>query len=83
MRGTRKKLVPREDITITKYLSRFSVGDIVHIKLSTNTSLQHPRFHGLTGKVLEVRGKGYAVQVKDGNKLKTVFVRPENLRLQK
>jgi large subunit ribosomal protein L21e len=83
MRGTRKKMASREKMTITKHLVRFKTGDTVHIKLSANTKFQHPRFHGLTGKITEVRGNGYAVQVKDGNKMKTVFVRPESLRLQK
>lgn len=79
MRGTRKKLKLRKKPTLTSYLRGFDEGQKVHIKIVSSARFPHPRFHGMTGVIAEKRGKSYAVQVRDGNKSKTVYLRPEHL----
>jgi len=83
MRGTRKKLRLGEKPSITKFLQKFAPGDAVHIHFTTSEKIQHPRFQGATGKVIEKRGRAYVVQIRDGSVLKNLFVRPEHLKLQK
>ncbi len=78
MRGTRQKLAGKKT-SITRALSTFEEGELVHVDLSTQ-KFPHPRFQGKTGKILEARGNAYVVQVKDGNKLKKVCLKPDNLR---
>ena len=44
--------------------------------------MPHPRFQGRTGVVVGQRGRAYIVQIRDGGKIKTLFVRPEHLKPQ-
>ncbi len=83
MRGTRKKLRARRKPSVNAYIQNFEVGDHVHIEFISSSPIQHPRFHGLTGIILDRRGRNYIVSVRDGNKMKQVFARPEHLILQK
>ena len=45
--------------------------------------LPHRRFHGKTGTVKGPRGNCYEVNVRDGRKMKTLFVGREHLRAAK
>jgi large subunit ribosomal protein L21e len=86
--GTRSKLrkSPRErKLTVTKYLQQFKIGDYVAIVIepSSHKGMPHPRFHGLTGRVVGKRGRAYIVQVREGSKIKTVFAYPEHLKAVK
>jgi len=38
------------------------------------------RFHGKTGTVAGTQGRAYVLDVKDGNKIKTVLATPEHMR---
>ncbi|MBI2971572.1 MAG: 50S ribosomal protein L21e [Candidatus Aenigmarchaeota archaeon] len=78
MRGTRKKMAAKPK-TITRYLATFSVGEMVHIDYASQR-IPHPRFKGLTGKVIGIRGASYIVAVKDGNAAKQLMLRPEHLK---
>jgi len=80
MRGTRQKMQVKTKPTINRYLAEFSAGDTVHVNYLSSSPLPHPRFQGLTGRVIEKRGNSYAVAVKDGNKPKLLFLRPEHLK---
>lgn len=80
MRGVRKKLQLRKKPTLTQYMREFAEGEKVHINIVPSSKFQHPRFHGLTGTVVDKKGRAYAVQVRDGSKLKTVYLRPEHLK---
>ncbi|MEK6851546.1 MAG: 50S ribosomal protein L21e, partial [Candidatus Thermoplasmatota archaeon] len=40
----------------------------------------HHRFHGLTGTVVERRGRAYVLDVRFGGKTKQAIVIPEHLR---
>jgi len=39
-----------------------------------------PRFHGLSGIVGEKQGSCYHIEIKDGNKSKTLIVHPSHLK---
>ncbi len=80
MRGTRYKMQVRKKPTVNQYLQKFEAGDSVHVNLVSSSKFPHPRFQGLTGHVVEKRGDAYAVAVKDGNKPKMIFVKPEHLK---
>ena len=73
----REKGLPR----IRRVTQQFEIGDQVHIRLdpSVHKGMPHPRFHGLTGSVVEKRGRAYLVRINDGGKEKTVIVSPEHI----
>jgi large subunit ribosomal protein L21e len=68
---------------VTKSLQNFSPGDRVVILLEPSQvkGMPHPRFHGKTGVIKEKRGRAYVVEVKEGDKVKTVISRPEHLKM--
>jgi large subunit ribosomal protein L21e len=82
--GTRQKLSKKrsERLAITKFLQKFKVGDKVVISQqpSSQDGMPFPRFKGRTAIVAEVRGRGYVLEVKDGNKKKFIISRPEHLK---
>ncbi len=80
MRGSRYKMQSRGKPTLNRYLKKFAVGQTVHVNYLPSSPIIHPRFQGLTGKITEKRGDSYGVLVKDGNKEKFLFLRPEHLR---
>ena len=81
--GTRSKLKKshRDKFTVTKYLREFKIGSYVAIVIDPSSQKQpFHRFHGLTGKIIGKRGRAYIVEVRDGDKLKKVFTKPEHLK---
>jgi large subunit ribosomal protein L21e len=66
---------------ITRAFQTFESGEKVNIIIdpSVHKGMPFSRFHGLTGVVIGARGAAYEVNVKDGNKMKTVVARPEHL----
>jgi len=84
MRGTRKKMAGSANTGVVPYLRKFGEGDHVHISfLPGSRKVQHPRFQGLTGRILEKRGRNYVVEVRHGSVMKKIFVRPESLKAEK
>lgn len=80
-RGSRKKLSGGEEITITKLLRKFDIGDSVYIKLAPSVhNFPHPKFHGKTGKVIGKRGSSYIVEVKDMSAIKKIIVDPVHMK---
>ncbi|MHB8606140.1 MAG: 50S ribosomal protein L21e [Thermoplasmatota archaeon] len=67
---------------ITHSLRVFEEGTTVTIVInsSVHAGLPHPRFQGLTGKVVERRGNAFVVAVRTGGKTKQLIARPEHLR---
>jgi large subunit ribosomal protein L21e len=67
---------------ITHEFQVFQVGEKAHIFLdpSIHHGMPAVRFHGKTGTVVGTQGKAFVLEVKDGNKIKTVLVTPEHLR---
>ncbi|MCW7076096.1 MAG: 50S ribosomal protein L21e [Candidatus Syntrophoarchaeum sp.] len=70
---------------ITRAVQEFNPGEMVHIKIdpSVHRGVPNPKFHGKTAKVIAMRGRSFRLEVKDGKKLKEIFVRPEHLLPQK
>ncbi len=78
MRGTRFKM-SLEKMPISVALQSFKVGETVNVDY-TSHRMPHPKFQGLTGKVVETKGRSYGVEVRDGGKLKIIYLRPEHLK---
>jgi large subunit ribosomal protein L21e len=50
---------------------------------SIHKTLPHRRFCGKVGVIIAKRGRAYQVQIKDGNKTKSIFLRKEHMRPSK
>jgi large subunit ribosomal protein L21e len=83
--GTREKLQndPRERGTSPpqQVVEEFEVGETVHLSIdpSVPNGRFHPRFNGLTGKVVGEQGAAYQVKITDGGTEKTLVARPAHL----
>lgn len=62
----------------------FEPGDSVHVAIdpSVPAGRPHPRFHGRTGRVDGMQGRGVVVAIADGDAEKSVVVRPQHLEPQ-
>ncbi len=85
-RKTRHKLKKskreRGKISITRYLQEFQPGEKVCLKAepAVQKAMYFPRFHGRTGVVKGKRGSCYEIEIKDGNKIKTIIAHPVHLK---
>lgn len=81
---TRKKLTQKPGYRppITKFIQEFKENQRVVIlpEPSSHSGMPHPRFKGKIGRVIGRRGKGYIVEIIDGNKVKKLIARPEHLK---
>jgi large subunit ribosomal protein L21e len=81
-RRTRAKFRGGLKLTVNRFVREFPVGS--KVALITDPASHHGmpfrRFYGLTGTVMEKKGRSYIVQIKDSNKLKKVIVTPEHLK---
>lgn len=77
-----KDIRSKGKISLTNYFQKFNEND--KVKLLANPSVQKgmyfPRFHGKFGLIKEKRGSSYIVQIKDGNKQKSLVVHPIHLK---
>jgi len=68
-------------LSVSRYFQEFADGEMVGLKI--NSSIQHgrffPRFHGMTGKINGKKGACYCVEIKDGDKEKSLYVHPIHL----
>lgn len=82
--GTRRKLRAKRTSNISNILQKFEIGQKVHIIINPSfKSFPYPRFHGMTGNIIEKRGNAYIVKIKHGKKDKKIIAKPEHLRLVK
>ncbi len=67
---------------ITREFQEFQEGDKVNIIIDSSVHKGAPdiRFQGKTGTVVGSRGRAFVLEVRDGDKYKTVVARPEHLR---
>ncbi|MEM5871800.1 MAG: 50S ribosomal protein L21e [Candidatus Aenigmatarchaeota archaeon] len=83
-RSTRQRLKKkvREKFKVTPYLQEFKPSEKVVIKIdpSSHKGMPYPKFKGMIGKVKGKRGEAYLVEIRVGNKLKTIIARPEHLK---
>mgnify|MGYP001562444371 CR=1 FL=1 len=88
-RKTRHKLQlhcrEKGKISLSRYFQDYTDGDKVNLKLNANVQKGrfYSRFHGLSGTVVGKRGSCYTVRIKDGNKVKDLYVHPIHLTKQK
>jgi large subunit ribosomal protein L21e len=82
--GTRRKLRKEfgSKFTVTPYLRTFRENDRVVVKQdpSSHKGMPHIRFKGSSGTVMGRRGDSYMVEVRLGDKKKTIMARPEHLK---
>jgi large subunit ribosomal protein L21e len=84
-RGTRRllKKAPRErgKPKLGKLLYAYELGSQVIIKIdsSVQKGMPHRRFHGKIGTIMDKRGRGYVVNVAQGDAVKEIIVRSEHL----
>src|SRR4030042_5914689 len=66
---------------LTKFLYDYENGASVIIKIDSaqQKALPHRRFHGKIGQVIEKRGRGYVIQVAQGDATKKIILRTEHL----
>ncbi|MFX0026004.1 MAG: 50S ribosomal protein L21e [Candidatus Hermodarchaeota archaeon] len=80
----RKKVREKGLGSVEKYLVEYKMGDKVDIITDPSQhkrGMPHRRFHGLTGTIMNQRGRCYEVQVKLGNSKKLLIIGKEHLRL--
>ncbi|MEM1574805.1 MAG: 50S ribosomal protein L21e [Nitrososphaerota archaeon] len=79
----RKERGSRSIVSPDIYLQKFKINDkvIILANPSVHKGLPHRRYHGKIGRIAEIRGKGYVVEIIDGNKIKKITTRPEHLKL--
>ncbi len=67
---------------ISAILYEYRVGEKVAIKIdpSIHKGMPFKRFHGKVGRIIEKRGRGYVILVRDGKKYKKIIARPEHIR---
>ncbi len=79
-RNLKTKVRDKGKPNIRKYLQTFKENDIVAITINPSyQSIPHPRFQGKTGRVVALQGRGCYVEIKDGDKRKTITVAPQHL----
>jgi large subunit ribosomal protein L21e len=78
----RRRVRERGLSPITRALRTFEIGDraVIRIDASVQKGWPHHRFHGLTGTVVERRGRAYVLDVRFGGKTKQAIAYPEHLR---
>lgn len=81
-RRTREKFRKNYRTPISKFLRKFKKGDKVVIKIESSSQDGMPfrRFHGVSGEVVDTRGRAYIVEIKDGGKVKKIVSKPEHLK---
>ena len=81
-RRTREKFRRSIRTPINEFLKHFEIGDKVVIKINSSSLNGMPfrRFQGLSGEVVRKRGRAYLVEIKDGDKVKTIISKPEHLK---
>ena len=67
---------------ITHEFRNFEVGEKVNVVIdpAVHHGMPNMRFQGKTGVVSGKQGRAYVVELKDGDKPKTVVTRPEHLK---
>ena len=53
---------------------------ILSAEPAVQKAMYHRRFHGKKGIIQSLRGQCYEVNIKDGNKIKTLIVHPVHLK---
>lgn len=67
---------------LSAYLTLYNLGDQVTIVINPTQpkGMPHKRFQGLVGKVVKVMKRALEIEVKAGDKTKTVIARVEHVK---
>ncbi len=67
---------------MTRFFTSFEAGEKAAIVIEPSIHKGQPdkRYHGLTGTVVETRGRAYVLAIKQGGLTKKVIAAPEHLR---
>jgi len=82
---TRRKFKKQFDnkgkTSIRKFLQKIDIGDKVSLSVEPGyqKGMYRPKFMGLIGTVIGMKGKCYNVEITDMNKKKTLIVHPVHL----
>jgi len=82
-RKTLRKHVRKRGISpLDVLLQNYNVGDYVAIQIDSGAhkGMPHSRYQGRTGKISEVRGRAYIVDIKAGKNIKKIVARPEHIK---
>lgn len=78
----RKTPRTRGKISLTKFFMPYEMGDraVLSAEPAVQKNLYHQRFHGRAGNIVAKRGDCYELEIKDGNKTKTIIVHPVHMK---
>lgn len=67
---------------ISRLLYEYKPGDnvVIDIDPSVHKGMPHHRYQGKIGVVIGKRGRAYEIEVRQGDAIKTIIVRPEHLK---
>lgn len=69
---------------LSKFMIKYEVGDKVDVIADPSfqkLGFPHRRFHGKTGVIVSLRGRCFEVNVRDGNKMKTLLIGKPHIRM--
>ena len=77
-----KKVREKGKLKLSRYFKKIADDSSVAVVADAGVRASFPkRIQGMSGKVVESRGKFKVVQIKDGNKMKTFIMHPVHLKL--
>jgi len=78
-----RKLKAKRKLTVNDFIKDFKVGDRVYIDpvpYYKRGQIPHKRYKGKVGKIVEVRGNAYVVEIKIGGKTFKPVILPIHLK---
>ena len=80
-KGKGKRVREKGKLSLSSYFKKIEDGASVALVTDAGVCVSYPkRMKGMSGKIVSSRGKFKLVEIKDGNKLKTLIVHPVHLR---
>lgn len=78
----KKNVRTKGKFSLIRFFQKYKKGDEVYLNAepAVQKSLFHHRFQGKAGIIKSKQGSNYYVEIKDGNKSKTILTHPIHLR---
>ena len=78
----KKNVRTKGKISLRRFLQKFVEEDKIYLvaEPAVQKGMYHPRFHGKAGIIKGKQGSNYYVEIKDGNKSKTILIHPIHLK---
>jgi len=78
----RKKIREHGISPLSSFLQNYNVGDEVAIQIDpgVHKGMPYSRYQGRVGKISELRGRAYVVEIKTGRTIKKIIARPEHIK---